>query len=138
MKYITQQDVYAVIQEPMIQSSIEKQEDILDTLEAGSIDEVCSYIGGRYRCDEIFGEPPMVNGMLRRIITCMVVYRAVRRNAARKVPEDYAEMYAWAYDVLARIRDGQMPLNGLPEVTNPDTGKPLTFWGSNRKDEYFF
>lgn len=138
MKYITKQDVYSVIQEPMMRSSIEKQEEILDKLEAGSIDEVCSYIGGRYRCEEIFAEPPIRNGMLQRIITCMVVYRAVRRNAARKVPEDYSEMYQWAFDVLVRIRDGGMPLAGLPEVTDPETGKPASFWGSNRKDEYFF
>lgn len=138
MRYITSNDVYSVIQEPMIQSSIEKQEEIIDTLEAGSIDEVCSYIGGRYRCEEIFAEPPIRNGMLQRIITCLVVYRAVRRNAARKVPDDYNELNQWAYDVLGRIRDGEMPLTGLPEVTDPETGKPAAIWGSNRKDEYFF
>ena len=138
MRYITQADTLAVIQEPMLQSSIEKQAEILEKLENDSIDEVCSYIGGRYDCSKIFGEPPVSNGMIQRIITCMVVYRAVRRNAARKVPEDYEEMYQWAYDTLSRIRDGEMPLPGLPEITtNPDTGKPLSFWGSNRKEEYF-
>lgn len=137
MKYITEEDILAAIQEPMLYSSVEKQGDILDTLEQQSIDEVCSYIGGRYICTDIFGEPPLLNGMLQRIITCMVVYRAVRRNAARKVPEDYVELNQWAYDTLARIRDGEMSLPGMPEVTDPDTGKPLSFWGSNRKEEYF-
>ena len=45
MRYITMEDVKSVIQEPMIQSSIEKDSSILDRLEQGSIDEVCSYIG---------------------------------------------------------------------------------------------
>lgn len=138
MKYITSEDILAAIQEPMLQSSIEKQSEILDTLEAGSIDEVSAYIGGRYDCDKIFGDEPLRNGMIQRIITCMVAYRAIRRNAARKVPEDYVEQYQWAYDTLERIRNGEMPLTGLPEIVNPDTGKPLTFWGSNRKDEYYF
>lgn len=138
MRYITQEDTLAAIQEPMLQSSIEKQADILSTLEDGCIDEVCSYIGARYNCNEIFSAvAPIKNGMLQRIITCMVVYRAIRRNAARKVPEDYVEQYEWAYEMLAKIRDGIMSLIGLPEITSPETGKPLSFWGSNRKTEYF-
>lgn len=137
MRYISQEDTLAAIQEPMLQSSIEKQANILSTLEDSCIDEVCSYIGGRYDCDIIFTEPAIKNGMLQRIITCMVVYRAIRRNAARKVPEDYMEQYTWAYEMLVNIRDGKMPLIGLPEITSPETGKPLSFWGSNRKNEYF-
>lgn len=138
MRYITMEDVKSVIQEPMIQSSIEKDSSILDRLEQGSIDEVCSYIGGRYDCTKLFGEPPIQNGMIQRIITCIVVYRAVRRNAARKVPEDYSELYAWAYDVLARIRDGEMPLTDVPEIVDPETGKVPGIWINNRREEYFF
>ena len=138
MTYITTDDIYATIQEPMLQSSIEKNSALLDTLEAGCLDEVRSYIGGRFDCTKIFGEPPIKNGMLVRIITCIVVYRAIRRNAARKVPENYEELNTWAYDALSRIRDGEMPLPGMPEIVNPETGEPMTFWGSNRKDEYFF
>lgn len=138
MRYITLEDIISVIQEPMLQSSVEKDTSIIEKLEQGSIDEVCSYIGGRYDCGKIFASPPVINGMLQRIITCMVVYRAIRRNAARKVPEDYVEMYSWAYDTLGRIRGGEMPLNEVPEVVDPDTGKVPSIWGSNRKEEYYF
>ena len=137
MVYITEQDIIANIQETMLQSSIEKNCDILDTLESQTIDEVKSYIGARYDTSKIFGDTPTINGMLSRIIVCLVTYRAIRRNAARKIPDDYAEMKDWAYEVLEKIRDGIMPLPDAPQAVDPETGEKLSLFGSNRKPEYF-
>ena len=137
MIYITQQDIIANIQETMLQASIEKDSGILDILEAQTIDEVKSYIGARYDTYKIFGNPPIINGMLVRIIVSLVTYRAIRRNAARKVPDDYTEMRDWAYGVLENIRDGIMPLPDAPQAVDPETGEKLSLFGSNRKPEYF-
>lgn len=137
MIYITEEDIIANIQETMLQSSIEKNPDILDTLESQVIDEVKSYIGARYDTSKIFGSPAIANGMLSRIIVCLVTYRAIRRNAARKVPDDYVEMKDWAYEVLGNIRDGIMPLPDIPQAVDPETGEKLSLFGSNRKPEYF-
>ena len=137
MIYIKQEDIKANIQETMLQASIEKDSGILDTLEAQTIDEVKSYIGARYDTSKIFGDPPIINGMLVRIIVSLVTYRAIRRNAARKVPDDYTEMRDWAYGVLENIRDGIMPLPDAPQAVDPETGEKLSLFGSNRKPEYF-
>lgn len=137
MIYIKQEDIKANIQETMLQASIEKDSGILDTLEAQTIDEVKSYIGARYDTSKIFGDPPIINGMLVRIIVSLVTYRAIRRNAARKVPDDYTEMRDWAYGVLENIRDGIMPLPDVPQAVDPETGEKLSLFGSNRKPEYF-
>lgn len=137
MIYIKQEDIKANIQETMLQASIEKDSGILDTLEAQTIDEVKSYIGARYDTSKIFGNPPIINGMLVRIIVSLVTYRAIRRNAARKVPDDYTEMRDWAYGVLENIRDGIMPLPDIPQAVDPETGEKLSLFGSNRKPEYF-
>lgn len=137
MIYIKQEDIKANIQETMLQASIEKDSGILDTLEAQTIDEVKSYIGARYDTSKIFGNPPIINGMLVRIIVSLVTYRAIRRNAARKVPDDYTEMRDWAYGMLENIRDGIMPLPDIPQAVDPETGEKLSLFGSNRKPEYF-
>ena len=137
MIYIKQEDIKANIQETMLQASIETDSGILDTLEAQTIDEVKSYIGARYDTSKIFGNPPIINGMLVRIIVSLVTYRAIRRNAARKVPDDYTEMRDWAYGVLENIRDGIMPLPDIPQAVDPETGEKLSLFGSNRKPEYF-
>lgn len=137
MKYITNEQLTDNIQEQMLLSSIEKDWSVIDRLESEVIDEVSGYIGARYDTSKIFGDPPIENGLLGRIIVCLVTYRAIRRNAARKVPEDYIEMKDWAYEVLEKIRDGIMPVNGFPLTEDEDTGRPLSFFGSNRKPEYF-
>lgn len=137
MKYITTKDIIANIHEPMMHASIEKDTSILDTIELQTIDEIKSYIGARYDTSKIFGDTPVVNGMLTRIIVCIVTYRAIRRNAARKVPDDYSEMQEWAYGVLEKIRDGIMTLPGAPLAVDPETGEKLSLFGSNRKPEYF-
>lgn len=137
MVYISKEDITANIQETMLQTSIDKDSNILDTLERQVIDEVKSYIGTRYDTSKIFGVPALINGMLSRIIVCLVTYRAIRRNAARKVPDDYVEMKDWAYEVLGNIRDGIMPLPDVPLATDPETGEKLSLFGSNRKPEYF-
>lgn len=137
MKYITITDIIANIHESMIKSSIENDEYILDDLELQTIDEIKSYIGARYDTSKIFVDTPVANGMLRRIIVCIVTYRAVRRNAARKVPDDYVDMKEWAYDVLDKIRDGIMTLPDMPPAVDPETGEQLSLFGSNRKPEYF-
>ena len=137
MIYIKQEDIKANIQETMLQASIDKDSGILDTLETQTIDEVKSYIGARYDTSKIFGNPPIINGMLVRIIVSLVTYRAIRRNAARKVPDDYTEMRDWAYGVLENIRDGIMPLPDVPQAVDPETGEKLSLFGSNRKPEYF-
>ena len=137
MIYIKQEDIKTNIQETMLQASIEKDSGILDTLEAQTIDEVKCYIGARYDTSKIFGNPPIENGMLSRIIASLVTFRAIRRNAARKVPDDYIEMRDWAYGVLENIRDGIMPLPDIPQAVDPETGEKLSLFGSNRKPEYF-
>ena len=103
----------------------------------GNLDEIKSYIGARYDTSKIFGDTPIANGMMTRIIVCIVTYRAIRRNAARKVPDDYSEMQEWAYGVLEKIRDGIMTLPDAPLAVDPDTGEKLSLFGSNRKPEYF-
>ena len=137
MKYITIKDIVTNIHESMIQSSVEKDTGILDAIELQTIDEIKSYIGARYDTSKIFGDTPIGNGMLTRIIVCIVTYRAIRRNAARKVPDDYTEMQEWAYDVLEKIRDGIMTLPDAPSAVDPETGDRLSLFGSNRKPEYF-
>ena len=71
MKYITIKDIVTNIHESMIQSSIEKDTGILDAIELQTIDEIKSYIGARYDTSKIFGDTPIGNGMLTRIIVCI-------------------------------------------------------------------
>ena len=133
------EDLVTVVQNRLLLESVEKDEELLDSIEDMAVSEAAAYIGGRYDAGKIFAEPPIRTGILVRVIACIVVSRAIRRNAARKVPDNILELEDWALSILIKIRDGIMPLpSEAPPVTdedgNPDT--PLIY-GHTRNDSWF-
>jgi len=140
MKYIDQTDLVSVIQERFLDEStanIAGDAAILDDIESKAIDYAISYISGRFNTDLIFAVgAPVRNGVLLQIIAQIVVFRSVKRNAARKVPEDYATLMSDSTKQLERIQSGAMALPGLPLVAASDGTKDLKY-GNNRNSEYF-
>ena len=111
---------------------------ILDNIEGKAIDFAISYISGKYDTEVIFNEAtPIRNGVLVQAIACIVVYRSVRRNAARKVPEDYIQLYSDAKKDLEKIQSGAMNLINCPKLTNEDGTSTSPVYGNNTNDNYF-
>jgi hypothetical protein len=140
MKYIEEIDLIAVIQERFLDEStanIAGDNSILDNIESKAIDYAISYISGRYNTDLIFVEnTPLRNGTLCQIIAQIVVFRSVKRNAARKVPEDYVALMSDSTKQLERIQSGAMSLPGLPLIAAQEGTKDLKY-GNNRNSNYF-
>jgi len=141
MKYIDETDLASVIQERFLDDStanIAGTDAILVDLEQKAIDYVVSYITGRYNTDLIFTTvEPMRNGVLRQIIAQIVVYRAVRRNAARKVPEDYVTLMSDSTKQLERIQSGAMSLPSLPLITASDGTTSSLMTGNSTNTDFF-
>ena len=66
-----------------------------------------------------------------------MVYRAVKRNAARKVPEDYVTMFNEATRMLERIQSGAMKLVGMPVLTDESGNNTPLMWGNTTNSNYF-
>jgi len=145
MKYLEKEDLIAVIQERLMGQSLATSADInlddntiLDNIEGKAIDFAISYISGKYDTEVIFNEAtPIRNGVLVQAIACIVVYRSVRRNAARKVPEDYIQLYSDAKKDLEKIQSGAMNLINCPKLTNEDGTSTSPVYGNNTNDNYF-
>jgi hypothetical protein len=148
MRYITREDLIEVIQGRLLDESVsELPEELLDGLESKAIDFAISYISGRYDTNKIFGlpSPPegdlgglvLRSGLLAQAIAMIVVYRAVRRNAARKVPDDFPDMYTEAIRILSNIQTGSQTLAGMPEVTG-DSGTTGSLMYGNTTNKDFF
>jgi Protein of unknown function (DUF1320). len=141
MKYIDENDLAQVIQERFLDEStanIAGNSDILDGIESKAIEYVISYITGRYKTDLIFAETtPLASGILKQIIAQIVVYRAVKRNAARKVPEDYVTLMSDATKQLERIQSGAMSLVSIPLQTDA-SGNTMPVLFGNTTDENKF
>lgn len=144
MKYINKDDLIAIIQERLIAESVAipevtslEENEILDDIELKVIDLVISYISGTYNCELIFAADPIRNGVLVQIIASIVVYRSVKRNAARKVPDDYVELYKEAIKFLERIQSGAMTLVDCPKLTTTEGGSISPVWGNNTNKDFF-
>lgn len=113
---------------------------ILEKLEAKNIALIKSYIGTRYDVENIFSEDdPIRNELLINILVKLCLYDVIRRNSARKVPEDYKDEYDKALELLQKIATGRIPVSGLPEAVD-DNGNPLisqSVWGNNKNDNYY-
>lgn len=145
MKYVNKEDLISIIQERLMGESVAlaaginlDDNSILDDIEEKAIDLAIAYISGTYDFELIFnGATPIRNGVLVQAIASIVVYRAVRRNASRKVPEDYIQLYNDAKKDLERIQTGALNLVNCPKLTT-DEGTPISpIYGNNTKDEFF-
>ena len=145
MKYLEKEDLTAVIQERLMNESIAlaqnaalNDNEILNNIEEKAIDFAISYISGTYDTAAIFDEEtPIRNGVLVQTIACIVVYRSVRRNAARKVPEDYTKLYNDAEKDLVKIQSGILNLINCPKLTTEDGTSTSPIYGNNTNDDNF-
>lgn len=144
MKYINKEDLIAIIQERLMNDSVSlpvetniEENSIIENIEEKAIDLAVSYISGRYKYLEIFAQTPIRNGVLVQIIASIVVYRSVRRNAARKVPEDYLQLYTDAVKQLEKIQSGAINLVNCPLLTQEDGTSISPLWGNNTNDDFF-
>lgn len=137
MRYLQKDDLIEVIQERLLDDSLQLDETILDGLEEKAISFAISYISGSYKTDEIFGNPVKRHPLLVQAIAMIVVYRAVRRNAARKVPEDYTDIYKEAVKILSNIQSRAQSLDGFPEVTAEDGSSATLMYGNTTNSNFF-
>ncbi|MBS2099180.1 phage protein Gp36 family protein [Carboxylicivirga linearis] len=144
MKYVNKDDLISIIQERLMGESVAlasginlDDNSILDDIEEKAIDLAISYISGTYNHEQIFTDVPVRNGVLVQIIASIVVYRSVRRNAARKVPEDYSKLYSDAIKDLERIQSGVMNLVNCPKLTSDDGTAISPVYGNNTNDDNF-
>lgn len=145
MRYLEKEDLISVIQERLMSESVAMasginldDNTILDDIEKKAIDTAISYISSVYDTAIIFDETtPIRNGVLVQTIACIVVYRSVRRNAARKVPEDYLQLYRDAIKDLEKMQSGRINLVGCPKLTKEDGTTVSPVYGNNTQDKFF-
>lgn len=138
MKYLDREDLIAVVQEHFLDDSTQFDDNIVDNLEEKAIAFVVSYTVGRYKTDLIFGDSAIKHPILIFVIARLVVYWTLRRNAARKVPEDYSDIYDEAIKILENIQNGIQKLPGLPADTADDgTSSAKLMYGNTTNPNFF-
>lgn len=137
MQYINKYDLTVCIQNNLLEDNTQANDTILDNIETETIALAAGYLAGRYDTTRMFATPPVRNGVLVQIISAITVYRVVRRNAARKVPEDYHNLYTDAIRLLERIQAGSLALEGCPAITAPDGSTGKLMYGNTTNPDFF-
>lgn len=140
MIYLEKEDLITDAFERFIDESSKDDVTVLDKAEERAIAFVKTMIGSRYNVALIFAEDePIINEMLVQILTRIVLYRIVKRNAARKVPTDYKEDYDEALKWLNDIATGKTTLDGLPLPVDEDGNatNSNSLWGNNSNPSFY-
>lgn len=140
MIYLEKDDLIVQAYERFIDESSEDQPNILDDTEARAIAYLKTVLGTRYNVNLIFAEAePIRNELIVKILSVIVVYNVIRRNAARKVPTDYKEDYDEAMKLLKDIATGIIVLDGIPTPTdeNGNSINSNTIFGNNKNTDFY-
>lgn len=139
MIYLEKEYLITHIFERLLNESSDDYSDMLDNSEEEQIGVIKSMLAGRYDVETIFDKTaPVINAVLKRILTKLVIYDAIRRNAARKVPTDYKEEYEWAMKMLEKLSTGAIVLDDLPKPPlNPDGTSGTTMHGNLSNKNFY-
>ncbi len=119
MIYIDKDYLISQAQERFIDESSQNDDEIVDKIELTQIAIIKTYLGTRYDVNTIFDEDsPIENEVLKEILAKFVLYKLIRRNAARKVPNDYKEQFDEAMKTLKEIATGIIRLDGVPPAVD--------------------
>ena len=119
MIYIDKDYLISQAQERFIDESSQNDDEIIDQIELTQIAIIKTYLGTRYDVNTIFEEDsPIENEVLKEILAKLVLYKLIRRNAARKVPNDYKEQFDEAMKTLKEIATGIIRLDGVPPAVD--------------------
>ena len=119
MIYIDKDYLISQAQERFIDESSQNDDEIIDKIELTQIAIIKTYLGTRYDVNTIFDQDsPIENEVLKEILAKLVLYKLIRRNAARKVPNDYKEQFDEAMKTLKEIATGIIRLDGVPPAVD--------------------
>lgn len=139
MIYLEKKYLKTHIYERFLIESTSDFEQMLSNSELEWIDIIKSMLSSRYDVAKIFDtNTPIHNELLKRILSKFIIYDAVRRNAARKVPTDFENEKKWAEEMLEKISVGKIVLEDLPKPPEDTTGNNGSFMSGNLSNQDFY
>jgi DNA-binding HxlR family transcriptional regulator len=130
MKYLTKDSLKVLAFERLIDESVADYQQSVDEIEKQRISEMKTMLSRQYDVDKIFSETtPVLHPFLSKILSKLVLYDVIRRNAYRKVPTDYKDEMLWAEKKLEDMNKGIIKFTDLPP-------KPIDETGGNSKILY--
>ena len=140
LQFLTDLDLKSGIIDKLIYERNEEGiPEILESIEMQNISLIRTKLASRYNVDAIFKAIGVERHyLIVKILLKLCLYDFVRRNAARKVPDDYMKDWEWAMKQLEAIKAGKDFPDGLPIVVD-DTGEEAegVIYANNKNTDYY-
>lgn len=117
--FITTEDYNASIHQEILDAVIRSDATIVEVVEDRAIAEMRGYMSRRYDCDKIFStEGEQRHQLVLMMAIDIAIYHLFCIHNPRMMSEIRVERYERAIKWLEGVRDGNITVDGLPEVTS--------------------
>lgn len=135
MTFLETNDLESQLFKEFIDDSTDNENLVLNTIEEHTIALVKSKLGKRYDVTEIFNKSGTDrNKLIISVLVPIVIYKLIRRNATRKMPEDIVNDYKYSLKWLDQVRDGIE----TPDLPIKQEGKHIEVHHGNSKNENWY
>jgi hypothetical protein len=136
MKFLTNTDLESQLFEEFIDNEDAADVLIVNDIESKMIALFKSKLRIRYDVEAIFSaDEADRDELIITHLTALVIYKIIKRNAARKVPSDAVDEWKAAMKWLNDVRDG-IESPDLPVVA--DTPHKEVYWGNSRNEDLYY
>lgn len=117
--FITTEDYNASIHQEILDAVIRSDATIVEVVEDRAIAEMRGYMSRRYDCDKIFStEGEQRHQLVLMMAIDIAIYHLFCIHNPRMMSEIRVERYERAIKWLEGVRDGNITVDGLPEVAS--------------------
>ena len=134
LSFLNQDDLKTQLFENYIDDSVQEDLEALDNIEAQQIAFMKSKLRSRFDLAVVFSSANYEDKpVIKQVLTALVNYFVVKRNAARKIPTDFKDNYNWAIKWLNEVRDGKE----TPELPLKEAVKKEVLWGNSKNEDLY-
>jgi hypothetical protein len=135
LSFLTEDDLKTQLFETYIDDSVQEDLQALDNIELQQIAFMKSKLRGRFDVAVMFSVADYEDKpIIKQVLTSLVNYFVVKRNAPRKIPSDFKDNYNWAIKWLDNVRDAIES----PELPAKEVERKTVQWGNNKNEDYYY
>lgn len=134
LSFLTEDDLKTQLFETYIDDSVQEDLEALDKIEGQQIAFMKSKLRSRFDTAVVFSATDYEDKpIIKQVLTSLVNYYVVKRNAPRKIPTDFKDNYNWAIKWLDSVRDGIES----PELPLKEIERKAVLWGNSKNEDLY-
>ncbi len=139
-RFIQEFDYNATIHREILDTVTREDDAVVNICEDRAIDEMRSYLSGRYDCDAIFNaQGTERNSLILMMAIDIAVYHIFSIHNPQKMSQIRVDRYNRAVEWLKAVAAGKISISGAPLLPEDDLKRnsPTLIKGNPKRDQHF-